>query len=101
MMHISELQITPVKPINGLVGFASFVLNEQLYLGSIGIYTRPDGSGYRLTFPTKKLGEQNLHIFHPINRQAANYLETLISEQFEKVMHPTHDRHRRPHSPAF
>ena len=101
MMHISELQITPVKPSDGLVGFASFVLNNELYLGSIGIHTRLDGSGYRLTFPTKKVGEQNLHIFHPINKEAASYLETLISQHFEEVMQSNHDRHYRSYSPAL
>lgn len=48
---ISEIQIIPVKPKNGLIGFASCVVNNQLYLGSIAIYTRPDGSGYRLVYP--------------------------------------------------
>ena len=35
--RLSEIQIIPIKPQNGLVGFASFVLDGSLYLGSIGI----------------------------------------------------------------
>jgi len=41
--RLSEIQIIPIKPQNGLVGFASFVLDGSLYLGSIGIMTRPQG----------------------------------------------------------
>ena len=101
MMDVTELQIVPVKPSGGLVGFASFVLDGKLYLGSIGIYTRTDGNGYRLTYPTRKLGERNMHIFHPISREASNYLEAVIGERFESVMHINHDRHHRPDSPAL
>jgi len=39
--RIKDIQIMPVKPRDGLIGFASFVLDDSLYLGSIGILTRP------------------------------------------------------------
>lgn len=55
IMKISEIQITPIKPQNGLVAFASCLINKGLYLGSIGILTRLEG-GYRLTYPTKSVG---------------------------------------------
>lgn len=91
MKHkITEIQIIPIKPVNGLVGFASFVFDETLYLGSIGIFTRPIG-GYRLVYPTKKLGVQDINIFYPISKQFGKEIENLISEKFEEVM--KNDRH--------
>ena len=90
---LSETQIIPIKPQNGLVGFASFVLNDSLYLGSIGIFTRPEG-GYRLTYPTKKVGDRNINIFHPINKQFASQIESEIINKFEKVMNQN-DRHNQ------
>jgi stage V sporulation protein G len=48
-MTISEVNITPVKPIDGLVAFASCVIDSQLYVGSIGVHKLLDGSGYRIT----------------------------------------------------
>ena len=78
--RLSEIQIAPVKPNNGLVGFASFVFDNCLYLGSIGIYTRPHG-GYRLTYPTRG----TFNIFHPINRQTADEIEQAIISKFEDV----------------
>mgnify|MGYP001559248929 FL=1 len=89
--RLSEIQIIPIKPVNGLVAFASFVLDGTLYLGSIGILTRPNG-GYRLVYPTKKVAEKNLNIFYPINREFAQLVEDEIVRQFEDVM-KKYDRH--------
>ncbi|HCR81340.1 MAG: hypothetical protein UY13_C0002G0122 [Candidatus Pacebacteria bacterium GW2011_GWB1_47_8] len=81
---LSEVQITPIKARDGLVGFASFVYNDSFYFGSIGIYTRPQG-GYRLTYPTRKGPSGNFNIFHPINRNIAEKIEKVIISKFENV----------------
>lgn len=78
--RISELQVVPIKPNDGLVGFASFIFEDNFYFGSIGIYTRPQG-GYRLTYPTR--GSYN--IFHPINKEIANEIEQEVIAKFEEV----------------
>jgi stage V sporulation protein G len=91
--RLSEIQIIPIKPQNGLVAFASFVLDESLYLGSIGIVTRPNG-GYRLVYPTKKVADRNLNIFYPISREFALAVEQEVVKQFEDVM-KKYDRHNR------
>ncbi len=90
-MKISEIQIVPIKPSNGLIGFTSFVLNDSLYLGSIGIFTRPEG-GYRLTYPTKKVGNRDINLFHPINKEFAKAIEKAVIKKFEDVMNQN-DRH--------
>ncbi|OGG07416.1 hypothetical protein A2872_02335 [Candidatus Gottesmanbacteria bacterium RIFCSPHIGHO2_01_FULL_42_12] len=84
-MTISEIQIVPIKPQDGLVAFVSFVLDNDLYLGSIGIITRPEG-GYRLVYPTKKLGIRSINIFHPINKHFAETIEKEVIGKFEDVM---------------
>ncbi len=89
--RLSEIQIIPIKPQNGLVAFASFVLDKNLYLGSIGIMTRPQG-GYRLIYPTKKIAERSLNIFYPISREFALAVEQEVVKQFEDVM-KKYDRH--------
>jgi len=91
--RLSEIQIIPIKPQNGLVAFASFVWDKSLYLGSIGIMTRPQG-GYRLVYPTKKVAERNLNIFYPINRETAQLIESEVVTKFEEVMN-NYDRHNR------
>lgn len=78
---LTEIQIVPIKPKDGLVGFASLVYDGRIYLGSIGIYTRPQG-GYRLTYPMKGA----INVFHPINKEAASEIENAVIKKFENVM---------------
>ena len=84
-MSITEIQIIPIKPQDGLVAFASFVLDNNLYLGSIGILTRPEG-GYRLLYPTKKIGMRSINVYHPINKEFAQSIEKEVISKFEDVM---------------
>lgn len=82
---ISEIQIVPIKPQDGLVAFASCVIDKKLYVSSIGIVTRPTG-GYRLLYPTKKIGIKNINIYHPINKSFAETIEREVIKKFEDVM---------------
>ena len=84
---VSEIEIIPVKPRQGLVAFASCVINDHLYLGNVGIHTRPDGSGYRLVFPVKVLpnGKQ-IQCVHPVTREAGNLILRAISGKFEALI---------------
>lgn len=86
MNHITEIQIVPIKPKDGLVAFASLVLDEKLYLSSIGVYTKLDGTGYRITYPTKILGERGIQIFHPINKELSEAMEEAIFAKVSEVM---------------
>lgn len=85
-MKITEIQIIPIKPKEGLVAFASIVVENSLYLGSLGVYTRIDGSGYRITYPTKKISEKNINIYHPINRETSKAIEEAIISEAEKIL---------------
>lgn len=85
MGRITEVQVSPIKNHDGLVGFASFVFDGCIYLGSIGIYTRPEG-GYRLSYPTRKTSISNFHVFHPINKTVATEIESEVIAKFENVM---------------
>jgi len=86
MKHqITEIQIIPIKPQNGIVAFISFLLDNSLYLSSIAIMTRPQ-SGYRLVYPTKKVGDRDINVFHPINKAFAQFIEEAVMKKFEEVM---------------
>jgi len=76
----------PIKPNNGLMAFASVVIDNCLYLGSIGVYKRLDGNGYRITYPTKKVGDKNINIYHPINKEMSKAIEKAIIERVEKLL---------------
>lgn len=92
---ITEVNVTPIKPQDGLVAFASVVLNESIYLSSIAIYTRPDGS-YRLLYPTKKLGERIMNLFHPINREASKQIEDAIFKKCKEIYEKSNEAKLEP-----
>lgn len=84
---VSEIEIIPVKPKNGLVAFASCVLNSQFYIGDIAIYTRPDGQDYRLVYPSKTLPNgKRINCFYPINREAADTVTGAILTAFRDLI---------------
>jgi len=85
-MKITEIQIIPIKPKNGLVAFASIVVENSLYLGSLGVYTRLDGSGYRITYPTKKIGNKDINIYRPINKETSKLIEKSIIDEVKRLL---------------
>lgn len=100
MTKVTETNIQFVKPKNGLIGFASCVLNDNWFLGDIGIFSTFNGE-YRLTYPTKKLKNgQNMNIIHPINNEAnkavkeavLQKINELINEQQENELQKIHIR---------
>lgn len=92
MKMISEIQIMPVKPSNGLVGFASFVLYEAVYCGSVGVFTRLNG-GYRLVYPTRKILGKNIDVYYPISQQVGRAIEEAVASKFEEVVSKENGRH--------
>lgn len=85
-MKITEIQINLTKPKDGLIGFASLVVNGDLYLSGIAIHKKLNGEGYRLTYPTRKSGEQNFEVFYPINRTAGRQIENAILSRLKDVL---------------
>lgn len=92
-MRVTEINITFIKPKDSLIGFASVVLDDAIYLSSIGIHTRLDGGGYRLTFPSKKSGHQQFQIFHPIRKDVGAAIERAIFDKLKDVMSKTNVRY--------
>ena len=84
--QISEIEIIPVKPKGGLIGFTSFVLDKKIYVSSIAIFTRLDGS-YRLVYPSKKIGERNINIFYPIQVNTGKRIEQAITKKLNELFH--------------
>lgn len=95
-MRVNEVNITPVKPANGLIGIASVVIDGNLYLNSIAIYTKLDGS-YRLLYPTKLVGNNQLGLFYPINRKASKVIEAAVFKKCNEIFEgrSNDDRHRQ------
>jgi DNA-binding cell septation regulator SpoVG len=87
-LEISEIQIVPVKPRDGLVAFASCVINRSLYIGSIAIYTSPSNAdGFRLVYPSKLLiNGKEINCVHPINKEAGEIISAAIIGRFKEIV---------------
>jgi DNA-binding cell septation regulator SpoVG len=95
-MNVTEVDIAFVKPKDGLVAFASVVLDDALYLGSIGVHQKLSGDGYRLTYPTRKVGAGQFNIFHPIRKPLSTAIEQAIFAKLKNVVSKHHAGHHRP-----
>lgn len=84
-MNVKKVEIVPIKPHEGLIGFASIVVGEGLYLSSIGIHKRKDGNGFRITYPTKKVGSVNVSIFHPLDKELSKEIEQAIVDKAAQI----------------
>jgi DNA-binding cell septation regulator SpoVG len=85
---VTEIQIIPIKPLNGLVAFASAVINNQFHIGNIAIYTATTSKlGYRLVFPNKKLNSgQVIDCFYPISKEAGTLVSEAIIKKYIEIM---------------
>ena len=83
-MKITEVNVIPIKPRDGLIGFANLVVDNYIWLNSIAIYLSPNKT-YRLLYPTKIAGSKSLNVFHPINRIASNEIEQAIFKKCKDI----------------
>jgi DNA-binding cell septation regulator SpoVG len=94
-IKISEVQISIIKPNNGILAFASLVINDSIYLNSIAIHKKLNGDGYRITYPTKKVGiENSVNLFHPINKETSLAIEQAIFGKLKEVMNKVNQNDR-------
>ncbi len=84
--EITEVDIILVRPQKGLVGFCSFVINGQIYVGNVAIYKKLDG-GHRLLYPTRKLiTGKRLTTVHPITKEAGQKIKDAVLGRLKQIM---------------
>lgn len=82
-MKISKIQIRRIAPNAGLVGFASCVLDDSLYIGNIAIFTRLNNTDkIRLVFPIKEVEQKKIPVFHPLTPDLYYQLEKAIMNEY-------------------
>ena len=81
-MKISEVHIEFIKPQDGLIAFASFVIEDSFYVSSVAVHRKLGSDGYRLTYPNK--GKHTL--FHLINKKTSQAIEAAVFCKLKNVM---------------
>jgi len=84
-VDVSEVKIRLVdEGTDGLVGWASCVVNGALYLNNVAIRRSRDG-GFVLTYPCKRSrSDQKYFYFNPITRAAKQILDQAILGRLER-----------------
>ena len=78
-MKVKKVEIIPIQPKEGLIAFASIVLDDALMLSGIGVYKKLHGMGYRITYPTRKVHETHHYLFHPTIPSLSHEIEEAVS----------------------
>jgi stage V sporulation protein G len=86
-INISDIQIIPINTKNGLVAFASFILNDSLYISSVAVYTRlGTENSYRLVYPSKSVGDKEVNVLYPVKKQVGEYIEQEITKALNNLL---------------
>lgn len=84
---LSEIEIIPIKPRGGLLAFCTFVINDSFFVGDVAIYSRLDGTGFRLVYPIKVLNNgMKINCFYPINRESAQGIELQVVKAYRGLL---------------
>lgn len=83
---ITDVQIVPIKPNNWLIAIASVILNKSLYLWWIWVHTRLNWEWIRLTYPTRKVWDRDVSLYHPIIAQTWKLIEYAVSEKYKELL---------------
>ena len=84
--NVTEINIIPVKPKDGLLGFCNFVIDQKFYIGSVAIFSKKEG-GIRLVYPRR--GE--IDCCHPIQKEAGDHITNVIEQYFNNLMNHTYE----------
>jgi hypothetical protein len=83
VIEIRKIEIVPVPPQNGLVGFASFHIDNKFYVGSVAIFTSPSTlGGFRLCYPTK----MGTTCFRPLSREVGEAIQSAVIARYLDIM---------------
>lgn len=82
-MIITDIKTKRIVENKWLVWFASCTINWEIKLNNIAIFKRLWKETYRLVFPEKKVWENKIQIFFPINGDSYKSLEEEITKFFK------------------
>ncbi len=85
-MKVTKVELIPIRPKNGLVAFACIELDNDFYVSSIGIHKKLNHRGFRITYPSRKAGEQSITLCHPIKNALSKEIEKAICSKAELMM---------------
>lgn len=99
MTKISDVVITPLKQKHGgLVAIAKMTINDEIVIDGVGVHEKLDGSGFRLTYPTKRTGDRVFNVCHPVTPQLSKIIEHEIFQKLKTVINEGRNHHEPKHT---
>ncbi len=86
MHDISEIEFIPTKPLNGHIGFVSFVFDKMFYFSSVAVYVSRSGSGYFLVYPKRQVRGGGFHYFNPITKEVGQSIEKAVNTHLLEIL---------------
>ena len=87
MFQVTNVEVHPLPCRQGLVGFASVVLDDAFKIDGIAIYTLRDGTGYRTVYPDKRtVNGHTYKVARPLNREAEKVITDAISDALLELL---------------
>ena len=85
-VEISGVAFLPMRiSEKGFLGFASCKYG-RVAINNIGVYSKPDGSGVRCLFASKKIGQgREIVIAHPVDQETTRMITEAIQEKVKEV----------------
>lgn len=85
-LTISDIQVIPVNPNKGLIGFISFTIQKAIRLNSVAVFTSLTNIGkYRLVWPAKKVNERLIYYSLPIDKKTQKYILEQLTPEIKKI----------------
>ncbi len=86
-LSISEVEVAPIRPRDGLLAFCSVLIGEQLFIGGIALHSAPPPRHYRLTYPARSIPTgQRIRFVYPITRALGDAIEQAVIQKYEDVI---------------
>jgi len=85
-LRVEEVEFVPIKPREGLIGFASCLVDRRFYFAGIGVHTVLNGEGLRITYPTRKVGDTNIPLYHPVNAEVGDTIRKAITRKVKELL---------------
>lgn len=85
MNEITKIKINKVFWEKWLIWFAEVVINDSIFIGWIGIFSRlSEPEKIRLVFPTKKKGDKDIKICYPMTNELYRLMEGEIQKEYDR-----------------
>lgn len=85
-MKVTKVELIPIRPKDGLVAFACIELDHDFFVGSIGVHKKLNSAGFRITYPSRKVGGISMTICHPIENALSKEIEEAVCSKIELLM---------------